>query len=76
MSKEEKYKGVYLSIKISAKTNKLLSEAAKQSGRKKLQEALIRLEDHLDRIESISKVGHVLERGIISSAYLPISKED
>jgi len=34
MSKEEKYKGVYLSIKISAKTNKLLSEAAKQSGRK------------------------------------------
>ena len=61
---KEKYKEVYLSMRIPSRVNQLLAESAKSSGRKKAQEALLRLEDHLEQIESISKVGHVLAREI------------
>ncbi len=51
------YKSVYVTIKLSAEGNQLLSESCERSNRKKLQEAALRLEDHLKRFNSISKLG-------------------
>lgn len=50
------YKSVFITVKLSAKANMLLTKSSKQACRKKVQEAKIRLEDHLNRYESISKV--------------------
>ncbi|MGC1183216.1 TraY domain-containing protein [Legionella sp.] len=43
------YKKVFVTIQISEESNRFLSESAKRSNRKKVQEAKIRLEDHLNR---------------------------
>ena len=53
------FRSVYVTIKISAEGNQLLSESCQRSNRKKLQEATLRLEDHLKRFNSISKLGDV-----------------
>jgi len=53
----ESYKPVFITIQLSSETNKLLSESAARSHRKKLQEATIRLDDHLMRFHSISEKG-------------------
>lgn len=50
------FKSVYLSIKISPKDNRLLTEASQNSARSKSKEALLRLSDHLNKYESISGV--------------------
>lgn len=54
---KESYKPVYITIQLSSEINKLLSESAARSHRKKLQEATIRLDDHLMRFHSISEKG-------------------
>ena len=54
------YKSVFLTVKLSAEGNKLLTESCERSNRKKIQEATLRLEDHLTRFDSISKLGEVL----------------
>jgi len=54
---KESYKPVFITIQLSSETNKLLSESAARSHRKKLQEATIRLDDHLMRFHSISEKG-------------------
>ena len=51
------YKSVFVTIKLSAEGNRLLSESCERSMRKKLQEATLRLEDHLLRFRSISEKG-------------------
>lgn len=51
------YKPVYVSVRITAEANELLSDAAKRSGRTKTQEAKLRLHDHLERYRSIAEVG-------------------
>ncbi|WP_058443192.1 TraY domain-containing protein [Legionella brunensis] len=50
------YKKVFITIQISEESNRFLSESAKRSNRKKVQEAKIRLEDHLNRYRSISEL--------------------
>jgi hypothetical protein len=50
------YKKVYVTLILSAQSNQLLTESAKRSNRKKVQEAKIRLEDHLNRYRSISEI--------------------
>ncbi|HAT8623328.1 TPA: TraY domain-containing protein [Legionella pneumophila] len=50
------YKKVFITIQISEESNRFLSESAKRSNRKKVQEAKIRLEDHINRYRSISEL--------------------
>lgn len=50
------FKIVYISFQLSAESNRLLTEAARRSNRKKVQEAKLRLEDHLKRFRSISEI--------------------
>ena len=50
------YKSVFITVKLSAKANMLLTKSSRHACRKKVQEAKIRLEDHLNRYESISRV--------------------
>ncbi len=52
------YKKVYITIQLSHKVNKLLTESSERSHRKKVQEALIRLEDHLNKFRSISEIAN------------------
>ncbi|HAT8966594.1 TPA: TraY domain-containing protein [Legionella pneumophila subsp. pneumophila] len=52
----KKYPKVYISFQLSEEANKLLSESCMRSGRKKIPEAAIRLEDHLKRFRSISEL--------------------
>jgi len=54
---KKNYKDVFVTIKLSAEGNKLLTESCKRAYRKKLQEAALRLEDHLMRFRSISERG-------------------
>ena len=54
------YKDVFVTIKLSAEGNKLLTESCKRAHRKKLQEATLRLEDHLMRFRSISEKGETV----------------
>lgn len=56
--KEDSEKKTYVTVCISAKANKLLNEATERSGRKKTQEARIRIEDHLSRYQSVSEVSN------------------
>ena len=51
-----KYPKVYISFQISEEANKLLTESSKRSGRRKIPEAALRLEDHLNRFRSISEL--------------------
>lgn len=52
----EVYKDVYISFKISATANQLLSELAEKSGRSKKKEAKFRLESNLilEKTQTIS----------------------
>ena len=52
------YKKVYVTIQLSEVGNRLLTESCKRSSRKKMQEAFLRLEDHLRRFRSISELNH------------------
>ena len=54
------YKKVYISFQLSEKVNQLLSESAGRCNRKKVQEAKLRLEDHLNTVRSISELNHTL----------------
>lgn len=51
------YRDVFVTIKLSAEVNKILTESSTRAHRKKLQEARLRLEDHLMRFRSISEKG-------------------
>lgn len=64
MKSNNNLSGAYVTIRLSPDTNKLLAEAAKRSNRKKLQEALLRLEDHLYRFRSIAEINYVKERDL------------
>ncbi|HIF0226761.1 TraY domain-containing protein [Fluoribacter dumoffii] len=56
----KKYPKVYISFQLSEQANKLLSESCMRSGRKKLPEAALRLEDHLIRYRSISELNQTI----------------
>lgn len=56
LESKEYYKNVFVTLNLSEKFNQLLSESAKRSNRKKVQEAKLRLEDHLNRYRSISEI--------------------
>ncbi|HHF7349674.1 TPA: TraY domain-containing protein [Legionella feeleii] len=53
---------MFLTIRISSEANKLLTEACERSGRKKIPEAKLRLEDHLNRFRSISEHYHTVDK--------------
>ena len=53
---DQKYLRVYISFQLSEHANKLLTESCARSGRKKIPEAALRLEDHLRRYRSISEL--------------------
>lgn len=55
-----KFPKVYISFQLSEEVNRLLTESCKRSGRKKIPEASIRLEDHLLRYRSISELEHTV----------------
>jgi len=52
----KKYPKVFISFQLSEEANKLLTQSCKRSGRKKIPEAALRLEDHLNRFRSISEL--------------------
>lgn len=52
----KKYPRVYISFQLSEEANRLLTESCARSGRKKIPEAALRLEDHLRRFRSISEL--------------------
>lgn len=52
----KKYSKVFISFQLSEEANKLLTESCERSGRKKIPEAALRLEDHLKRFRSISEL--------------------
>ncbi len=52
------YKPVTITIELDADLNKLLSQAAKRSRRSKKDEALIRLVDHLQLVQSVGAEGN------------------
>ena len=60
MKSNNDYKKVYITLQLSIESNRLLSESAKRSNRKKLQEAKLRIEDHLNRFRSISEINYVV----------------
>ena len=53
---ESNFDSVYISFKLPPEANKMLTISARESKRKKREEALIRLIDHLGRFKSISRV--------------------
>lgn len=57
---KKKYTKVYISFQLSEEANKLLTESSKRSGRKKIPEAALRLEDHLRRFRSISELNYTI----------------
>lgn len=59
-SNNKKYPKVYISFQLSEEANKLLSESCMRSGRKKIPEAALRLEDHLMRYRSISELNQTI----------------
>lgn len=61
------FKKVYISFQLSAESNELLTEAAKRSNRKKIQEAKLRFDNHLKRFRSISEIDFVIPTEDISS---------
>lgn len=54
------YQSVFVTVKLSGDTNRLLTESCKRSNRKKIQEVTLRIEDHLKRFRSISELDHVV----------------
>lgn len=55
--KDHEFNSVTLALNLSAKTNEILSRTAARSGRTKRQEALLRLEDHLNEFVDIASAG-------------------
>ncbi|HAU0661242.1 TPA: TraY domain-containing protein [Legionella anisa] len=60
MESNNNYKKVYITLQLSEASNQLLSVTAKRSNRKKIQEATLRLEDHLKKYRSISELDHAI----------------
>jgi TraY domain len=60
--KQEQYEKVFISFQLSALANRLLSESCKRSGRKKVSEAALRLEDHLLRYRAIAEIGEIVSK--------------
>lgn len=60
MSQDNQFSSVYITIRLSAESNRNISIAAQRSGRNKIQEARLRLEDHLKRYRSISELDYVV----------------
>ena len=58
----EQYSEVYISFRLSSEANKALSEAAVRSGRKKKQEAKLRLESHLRNFPLISDLNNYISQ--------------
>lgn len=58
MKSNDDYNSVFITLKLSARSNKRLTESALRSSRKKVQEATLRLEDHLGKFRSISELNH------------------
>ena len=56
----QEYPKVYISFQLSEQANKLLTESSARSGRKKIPEAALRLEDHLCRYRSISELDQAI----------------
>ncbi|MCW8445712.1 TraY domain-containing protein [Fluoribacter gormanii] len=56
----KRYPRVYISFQLSEEANKLLTESCMRSGRKKIPEAALRLEDHLIRYRSISELNQTI----------------
>ena len=54
------YRKVHITIQLSEDTNRLLSQSCSRSNRKKIQEAALRLEDHLKKFRSISELNHAI----------------
>lgn len=59
MQEKTQYKPVHITIQLSSKENRALSQSAERSGRNKIQEAKLRLTDHLGRFRSIAECDHV-----------------
>ncbi|WP_078061430.1 TraY domain-containing protein [Legionella saoudiensis] len=59
MESDINYEKVYITLRLSASSNKLLSESAIRSKRKKVQEAILRLEHHLSNYVSVSEYGPI-----------------
>ncbi|WP_115711848.1 TraY domain-containing protein [Legionella sainthelensi] len=57
------YRKVHITIQLSQNANRLLSESCGRSNRKKIQEATLRLEDHLKKYRSISELDHAIPLG-------------
>ncbi|HBB6940720.1 TPA: TraY domain-containing protein [Legionella pneumophila] len=56
LKSDNHYKKVYITLLLSEESNRLLSESSERSSRKKIQEATLRLEDHLAKYRSISEL--------------------
>ena len=56
----KKFNSVYITLNLPAESNQLLSESALRSNRKKIQEATLRLEDHLNKFRSISELNYAI----------------
>ena len=54
------YKKVYITIRLSKDANRLLSESCSRSNRKKIQEATLRLENHLNQFRSVSEINQAV----------------
>lgn len=54
------YRKVHITIQLSEDANRLLSQSCNRSNRKKIQEATLRLEDHLKNFRSISELNHAI----------------
>lgn len=62
LESDNNYKKVHITIQLSEESNRLLSESAKRSKRKKIQEAMLRIEDHLNKYQSISELNHTVPK--------------
>lgn len=60
MESKNDFKKVYISFQLDSLSNYQLTISAKRSNRKKIQEAKLRLEDHLKRYRSISELDHAV----------------
>ncbi|HHI9989719.1 TPA: TraY domain-containing protein [Legionella pneumophila] len=54
------YRKVHITIQLSEDANRLLSQSCSRSNRKKIQEATLRLEDHLKKFRSISELNYAI----------------
>lgn len=60
MESNNDYRKVHITIQLSKNANRLLSESCDRSNRKKIQEATLRLEDHLNKFRSISELNYAI----------------